>query len=214
MLNINDIIPKAIVTIVFLFTISMQAQFPILRTVSYSQTRLVNYSYQNGDYIKDTSDQLNSYIGTWKYFGTNKILTLKLVRINQFFSKIIPTSSYYYYIDQIVLTYKLEDNNGNIIFDNTNITPTNQFVIGNGIGSYLSGKEDANYINGIFQDFTTNVLVSRCEISKVATATGQPEKIFFKLFKNHSSYMSTPSNYQPGVTPFFSVPNNIELIKQ
>ena len=105
------------VIVIFFITITTQAQFPIIRTISYVQTRLINYSFQKGDYIQDTTNQLDSYTGTWKHIGTDKTITLKLTRVNQFLLK-EPYDSpdvFYSYLDNIILTYKLEDNNGNII---------------------------------------------------------------------------------------------------
>ncbi|MDY0091020.1 MAG: hypothetical protein RBR78_11725 [Flavobacteriaceae bacterium] len=207
-----------ILLIILFFTNVTFAQFPIVRTVSYEQSRLINYDHQKGDYIKDINNQLDPYVGTWKYIGTDKILTLKLTRVNEFLLK-APNNSpnaYYGYFDEIVLTYKLEDNSGNIIFDSTNLPNVTQHT--DGYGGFLNGKEDSNYINGVFKDFTKMVSVARCEITKVATPAGQPEKIYFELFENHSMPLINPAtgeryvDYIPG--QLYSVPNRIELIKQ
>ena len=82
----------------------------------------------------------------------------------------------------------------------------------------MNGKEDSNYINGVFKDFAKMVVAGRCEITKVSTPAGQPEKIYFELFENHSMPLINPAtgeryvDYIPG--QLYSVPNRIELIKQ
>lgn len=213
------IIIKILAITLFLFANIVQAQFPIVRTVSYAQTRLVTYSVGIGDYIQDTTNQLDSYVGIWKYVGIDKTLTLKLDRVNQFLGKTgsdYNPNHFYIYIDEIILTYKLEDNNGSIIFDNTILAPVTEMIPD--IGGYLNGKEDAAYINGVFKDYIKNVIVGRCEIKKIPTTIGQPEKIYFELFENHSSLMRDPTTGQPYVPyipgQLYSVPNRIELIKQ
>lgn len=206
---------KLILILLLLASIySYSQQPPVIRTLSYLQTRASSYTPEVGDYFKDFRNQLDPYIGTWKYEDNGKIFTVKLQRVNQLFWGKSYSDTWYFYFDCIVLTYKLEDNNGNIIYNNTDLIPTNMASKEFG---YFKGLDSDNYLNGSFTDFTTNVLVSHCKITKLDTAVGQPEKIYFELFENHTSLIRTslnaPTNYVPGVTPLYSVPNRIELIR-
>lgn len=194
-------------------------QFPILRTVSYEQRNLFTYNLQSGDYIKDVNNQLDAYVGTWKYISPDRTLTLKMVRINEFLIKNLSNNpdDFYAYKDVIILKYKLEDSNGNVIFDNLNsVIPS---FMTNEVGSVLDGDENTDFINGTFKDYTKMVMVGRCKIKKLPSIAGQPEKIYFELFENHSSVLRNPANnYQPYIPyvpgQLYSVPNRIELIKQ
>ncbi|MDR6967132.1 hypothetical protein J2X31_001139 [Flavobacterium arsenatis] len=205
---------KVILIFVMLASIYSYAQQPpVVRTLSYLQKRASSYSPESGDYIKDFQNQLSPYIGTWRYEGNGKIFTLKLQRVNKVFWGQSYSDITYFYSDYIILTYKLQDTNGNIIHDNTNLVPTTMFSSEFG---YLCIDESDDYIDGSFRDFTTNVLVSHCKITKLVTTAGQPDKIYFELFESHTSLRKTPNqptNYIPGVTPLYSVPNRIELVR-
>jgi len=209
---------KYSIILAFVCVIMYAQQFPILRTVSYEQRNLLTYNLQDGDYIKDVNNQLDAYVGTWKYISPDRTLTLKMIRINEFLTKSLSNSpdDFYVYKDVIILKYKLEDSNGNVIFDNLNsVIPS---FMTNEVRSVLDGDENTNFINGTFTDFTKMVSVGRCEIKKLPSITGQPEKIYFELFENHSRILR-PSFNAPPYVPYvpgqlYSVPNRIELIKQ
>ncbi|MFA5557446.1 MAG: DUF6705 family protein [Flavobacteriaceae bacterium] len=203
-----------LILLLFASIYSYTQQPPVIRTLSYSQKRLSTYSPESGDYIKDFQNQLNPYIGTWTYEGNDKIFTIKLQRVNQVFLGQSYSDITYFYFDALVLTYKLQHSNGTIIYNNLELVPTTMFS--NEFG-YFTGFDSDNYLNGSFTDFTTNVLVSHCKITKLETTAGQPEKIYFELFENHTSLIRTninePTNYIPGVTPLYSVPNRVELVR-
>ncbi|MDR6967131.1 hypothetical protein J2X31_001138 [Flavobacterium arsenatis] len=205
---------KVILIFVMLASIYSYAQQPpVLRTLSYLQKRASSYSPESGDYIKDFQNQLSPYIGTWKYEGNGKIFTLRLQKVNQLFFGQSYSDITYFYFDALVLTYKLQNNDGSVIYDNMDLVPTTMFS--NEFG-YFTGMDSNDYLNGSFRDFTTNVLVSHCEITKLETTAGQPDKIYFELFESHTSLRKTPNqptNYISGVTPLYSVPNRIELVR-
>lgn len=183
---------------------------PILRTVTLEQSYQENYSLKKGDYIKDSQNTLNKYIGTWTYSNNGTVFTLKLERINVFLIPMTEGSDFYYYKDIILVRYKLV-RNGQVVFDNLNSPSGTSLTIDENRG-VLNNIETNDYIDGIFYDFTNNVFVSRCEITKLINAIGQPQKIYFKLYPNHSRRMNPPSFYQ-GMTTMYSMPSNIELTK-
>lgn len=178
---------------------------PILRTVPVTQTFTEEFERTSGIYVKDTQNHLNPYEGTWRYSQNGVEFTLKLKKVQQ----VINTSRNgdYYYYDRIISTYKLVKN-GVVLIDNLNLIPTstNIFDSNGGFGT-LNNGDGFEYINGIFTDITNNVIISRCEISKISS-----NKIFFKLYANHS-WKRNPEEFYQGMTSMYSMPNNIEMVK-
>lgn len=201
-------------TILFLFLLiiefSYSQTFPILRTISFNDAHTDTYWLKKGDYIKDDQNTLDKYVGTWVYSNDNTVFTIRLNRINAFLIPEVEPGELYFYNDVIVIRYKLLINN-NVVFDNLNDPLVNVLNPDDAITS-LSHTETNNYLNGVFKDIANNVFVSRCEITKLINAIGQPQKIYFKLYPNHSRRMNPPSFYQ-GMTTMYSMPSNIELTK-
>ena len=187
---------------------------------SFAQTREVqrivprtqaqqNYDMQPGDYIKDTENKLDQYVGTWEYNdGLGTIFTLKLQRVNEFLSDTGDNS--YYFSDEILITYKRVKNYA-LIYNNLNSSLPTQYLSDIemlGFGS-ANNCHNYDYIYGFFYDATYNI-IANCEITKLNTSAGQPEKIRFNIIKGFKK--NDPSFYQ-GLLDTYSVPNNVELTK-
>ena len=191
-------------TVGFFITCKAQVREP-LRQISQTEHHQPSYDSKIGDYIMDTTNNLDIYEGTWIYNDNQgTVFTLKLQRKNQVLNDI--GNSYYFY-DQIILTYRLEKNNV-VLFDNLDSTLPNEIVEDEGFG-YLGNSANFNDLDGSFIDVAYN-MSSSCTIKKLNTPSGQPEKISFRLY---GSRKRNPPSFYVGLPTFFSVPNNIELTK-
>lgn len=202
---------KAVYIIALLFGLGLSAQtsHPILRTIPISQAQEEEYDPLSGDYVKDTQNHFNQYLGTWQYNQNGIVFTLKLVSVPKVIS-MMPNGNYYFY-DEIISTYKLVKN-GITLIDNLS-TPSTAFTGQTNsdrpkFGTF-NNTETFDYINGIITDLTNNIIISRCEITRLP---GTPAKIFFKLYPNHSWKRNPPEFYE-GMSSMYSMPNNIEMVK-
>ena len=169
----------------------------------------ISYDYQIGDYIKDTENKLDQYVGTWEYNdGSGNIFTLKLQRVNQFLNDL--GGNRYSFSDEIIISYKLIKNNILIINKLNDIipleVPSSDDLLGFG---FVNNFHSYDNLEGFLGDETYNI-IANCEIIKLYTPVGQPEKIMFKLTKPFKR--NDPSFYQ-GLSETYSVPNNVELTK-
>lgn len=181
--------------------------YPILRTVPVEQTFNSEMKIFSGDYVKDTQNRLNEYQGTWQYNQNGIEFTLKLIKKPQVIS-IQPNGDYTYY-DEIISTYKLVKNNITLVDNLNSSTYTGATNADSPKYGVFSNIETFDYINGVITDLTNNVIISRCEISKVA---GNPDKIFFKLYHMHS-WKRNPATFYQGLPSIYSIPNEIEMTK-
>ena len=80
-----------------------------------------------GYYMKDTNNELSSFVGTWTGTWNNKTLII-------IFSKILNKydETFKYSRDYIVGKFKTLDSNGNILFDNTSLSDNDAKIIGIG----------------------------------------------------------------------------------
>lgn len=80
-----------------------------------------------GYYVKDTNDELQAFVGTWRGTWNNKTLLIT-------FSKIINKydTSFKYNRDYIVGKFKTLDSTGNILFDNTSLSDNDAKIEGIG----------------------------------------------------------------------------------
>lgn len=107
--------------ILFISTLSFKAQqiYP-LRT--YSDVPV-------NAYIKDIDNELVPYEGTWKGTWGGKTVFLYLKRVKNYYTHL---ENKPYYNDILIGKFKVQDSNGNILFDNTNLTDDNAKIFGSG----------------------------------------------------------------------------------
>lgn len=195
-------------TITTFLNCKAQTRFP-QRTVNLSDSFQENFNNQNGDYLRDNENRLNSFEGIWLYDdGNGNKLTLNLRKKEEVLCE--TRNNNYSFSDMIILTYKLEKNYI-IIFDNLNENLPNEIesTVEDNFGYFSFYESNYNKLSGSYYDDTYNI-VSDCIIKKLNTLSGQPEKISIKLYG--ALRRNDPSFYQ-GLTDAFSVPNNIELTK-
>ena len=138
---------KNFITIITLFLIVFcPAQTYTLRTYS---------DVPQNSYLKDIPNELNDYVGTWNSNWNNKEIQLIISKeVNKY------NSGLDIYIDRLVMKFKVTDLNGNVLFDNLNLTNNEAKVKGlnfkNGSDKYVFSYVDADlcmrsgYISIIF----------------------------------------------------------------
>ena len=114
--------------------LSIKAQIYPLRT--YSQI-------PDNSYLKDTNNEFDSYVGTWKGVWDGKIIYLKLDKITyKYFASINE------YRDLLVGRFKTTDLNGNILFDNMNVFNDNVKIY----GTYFRQSDDKYQLIYVYND--------------------------------------------------------------
>jgi len=89
------------------------------------QTYLLNESavdMPENSYFKDTNNELDSYVGTWKANFNGKFITLNITKeIKKSFTLLGKN----YFTDQLIVKYEVKDTNGNILQTSLNaVYPT------------------------------------------------------------------------------------------
>ncbi len=179
------------------------SQHPVLSTTSLDNQN-DRYEHTNqGNYAMDIANEREQYVGLWRYQENGILFELKIELNNQRLNSMqIENQLFYYYVDEVILKYKLVKN-GIVLHDNLN-SP----VI---VGDYVSyGSKTANYpLGGHILDYTRNVFCS-FTIKKLNTT---PEKIIFNLGEFNYIRLNPDSFYQEGVK-LFSIPvGDLEMVK-
>jgi hypothetical protein len=178
---------------------------PVLRTVTIAERYSDDFNLKSGDYIKDTNNTLDKYVGSWEYNnGNGTILTIKIQKRSQLIT-VTPKGSYYYY-DKIISTYKLVKN-GVTLVDNLNLTIPNYFnnlgVEGMKYGTFHC-IDDISSATGRITDLTLGIITS-AELEYIITGVNTPPQIKFSMYGN-DSYRIHPDSFYEG-KPTFEIPN-------
>ena len=118
-----------------LFSIGLSCNAQVLPLRTYTQIP------QNA-HLKDTNNELQSYVGTWVSTWESKTFYLYVARVEDNYNTTLK-----YYADILVAKYKVLDANGNIIFDNTNLSNDNAKIKGSKFKKSV-GKYSLGYVDG------------------------------------------------------------------
>lgn len=99
------------------FSCKAQQTFP-LRTY----TNIPENSYE-----KDTNNELQDYTGTWKGTWNNKTILITFKKVINKYDDVFK-----YYRDYLIGKFVVKDNNGVILFDNTNVSDDHAKILGGG----------------------------------------------------------------------------------
>lgn len=95
--------------IILTFTLSCKAQ-------QIYSLRPTEIDLSENSYEKDTNNELQDYVGTWKGTWNNKTIFITFKKV---LNKYNPNLKYYK--DFLIGKFIVKDSNGNILFDNTNL---------------------------------------------------------------------------------------------
>ncbi|WP_143885292.1 DUF6705 family protein [Chryseobacterium binzhouense] len=74
-------------------------------------------------YLKDTNNELNDYVGTWKASWNDRTIYAYIAKRIKYYSWVSQ-----YYSDNLIIRFKTVANNGTVLFDNTSL-PDDQVKI-------------------------------------------------------------------------------------
>ena len=198
---------KKIIFIFFCISQTIYAQYYVLTTTSLTNPLIdVNFG-KHGNYAVDTNNELDQYVGLWRYNQNGILFELQIDKRIKYMSKIEYQNNFWYdYRDCVLLRYKLV-RNGVEIYDNLNTT----LPIINWESTGLK-YGTSNFLDGKIIDFTRNVYASY-EINKLTTNNGQ-QKIFFNMSEFTYMLLNPIEYYQGSSLPLFNIPiNGIEMTK-
>lgn len=115
-----------ILLLIFISAFSCKAQIYPLRTYT---------EIPENAYLKDTNNELPTYEGTWKGTWDNKTFYVTFKKITNKYDSVLK-----YYNDFLIGKFRIVNNSGTILFDNTNIADDNAKIEG---GKYR--KKDNKY---------------------------------------------------------------------
>lgn len=96
-------------------------------------------------YLKDTENELQDYEGTWAGNWNNKTLLITFKKITERYDIDLK-----YHEDVLIAKFKVLDNNGNILFDNTSVSDNNAKIIGGGFVKEGTKGGPTIYIGGYY----------------------------------------------------------------
>ncbi len=105
--------------ILFVLGISCKAQIYPLRTYT---------EIPENAYLKDTNNELADYEGIWKGTWDNKTISIVFKKIVNKYNENLK-----YYKDYLIAKFKVIDMNGNVLFDNINLTDEQAKIRGGGV---------------------------------------------------------------------------------
>lgn len=151
-------------------------------------------------YLKDTNNELPSYEGTWKGTWNNKVIFLTLKKRNYVFT----STMLGYYADILIGKFKVTDNNGNVLFDNTNLSDAEAKIEG-GRFRKKDGKYSLTYSDMDICGLNGFIQINFTDSTKTKLAWKFDEGDF--IITKDCPYYSSPEFPQP-------LPKEIILTKQ
>lgn len=196
---------KTILKILLLTVTTALYSQPVLSTTSLQNINDVFKHADNGNYAKDIANERNQYLGLWRYNQDGILFEIKIELKNKRINKIENDGNLflYYYMDVVVIKYKLMKNGIQIYNNLQTLTPPVR-------DSYGFKTADSNFLAGRFLDYTRNVYANYT-ITKLNTT---PEKIIFEINELHYTLLNPPSFYINSGIKLFTIPTEaIEMVK-
>jgi hypothetical protein len=161
-----------------------------------------NKHYDNNQYyIKDINNYMTPYIGTWNFVDGNKEFRITLTKVTKYHDVYQDNyTNFNYYMDGLLIQYKKFEN-GILVFNSP-------------VETYPTGIiKEFGKLNMSFTDYERNnesFPVDLILIPNNTMGSSQQYKLRFKLdkFEQRNTYFEQHPN-----EPYFSVPNDIEMIK-
>ncbi|HCR76871.1 MAG TPA: hypothetical protein DIW37_10810, partial [Chryseobacterium sp.] len=123
--------------------------FVVISCKTYAQQTIVplrtytDIPENQGYYLKDTNNELQDYEGTWKGIWNNKTIFITFHKIANKYNETLKFST-----DYLAGKFKTLDNNGNILFDNTNLSFENSKIRGAGFQN-ITDKYLLSYVDSV-----------------------------------------------------------------
>ncbi len=105
-------------------------------------------------YLKDTNNELQYYVGTWKGTWNNKTIYITFKKITNQYNPNLK-----YYKDFLIGKFKVMDSNGQILFDNTSISDNDAKITG-GKFRKVDDKYSLGYIDPDICNMMGSILIN------------------------------------------------------
>ncbi|MDF2553787.1 MAG: hypothetical protein K0R77_3062 [Chryseobacterium sp.] len=155
-----------------------------------------------GYYMKDTNDELSAFEGTWKGTWNNKTLFITFKKIIYRYNTTLK-----YHADIIIGKFKTVDSNGNILFNNLQLTDNDAKVRGVGF---------QNITNKYIMSYTDNDICGMSGTIYISFANAAKTQLNI-YFDQRNQILDTDCyfyNYSPDQYPEPLPKDNIILTKQ
>lgn len=177
----------------FIFTFSCKAQqiYPLRTYIDIPEN----------SYLKDTNNELQDYVGTWKGTWNNKTIFLTFKKVNNNYN-----STLKYYKDYLIGKFIVKDVNGNVLFDNTNLSDDYAKIRGFGFIKNMD-KYLISYIDPDLCHTTGSIRINFTDTSKTQLQWSYSQD--FNLIDKTCFFHGLPQSQRPDPLPM-----NIILTKQ
>ena len=178
------------------------------------QTYPMNQDYSdyliNNNYIKDTNNDLNKFVGVWKWTSPTNPSTYFEVHLIKVLNWKYPSDKFKYYRDVIFGNYKYVEN-GIIVTNNLNRNNYNSTIYGQ-TPIIIADSRDSQFKNLsiIMRDILKNDKLCKPELN-IINLTSVPLTANWTLIET-GQIMINPQ--RPAALAGFSIPTNIVLTKQ
>lgn len=150
-------------------------------------------------YLKDTNNELPAYEGTWKGTWNNRTIFVTFKKNTNKYNDVLK-----YYKDNLIGKFKVVDNNGSILFDNTSLTDDKAKIWG-GKFRKVDDKYSLSYVDPDLCFTSGNIRISFTDSTKT--------KLNWNLYLD--SNMITDDCPYYNTVPFpEALPKEIVLTKQ
>ena len=149
-------------------------------------------------YLKDTNNELPAYEGTWKGIWNNKIIYITFKKITNKYNENLK-----YYKDNLIGKFKVLDNNGNVLFDNTNLPDSDPKIWG-GKFRKVDDKYSLVYVDADLCNTSGNIIINFTDNSKT--------QLNWKLNLGSNMITTDCQYYNTGIPE--ALPKEIVLTKQ
>ncbi|OPB87029.1 DUF6705 family protein [Elizabethkingia ursingii] len=183
---------KIFLFIVFTIAFSCNAQTYPLRTY---------IKIPENAYLKDTNNELPQYEGIWAGSWNNKTIYLTFKKVTNQYDNVFK-----YYRDYLVVKFKVVDNTGYVLFDNTNL-PDDRAKIFGGKFRKVDDKYSLIYLDRDLCGVTGNIVVNFINSSKTQLQWNYSKDN--QIIDTDCFYWGKPAAERPDPLPF-----NIVLTKQ
>jgi hypothetical protein len=150
-------------------------------------------------YLKDTNNELQDYVGTWKGTWGDRIIYINFKKSINIYNELLK-----YYKDNLIGRFKVTDLSGNILFDNMAL-PDGKVKIQGGKFRKIDDKYSLAYVDSDLCDTSGNIIINFTDPSKT--------QLNWK-YNEGSNMITTDCQYYNTTTFPTALPKDIVLIKQ
>lgn len=149
-------------------------------------------------YLKDTNNELQGYVGTWKGVFNNKTVYITIKKNIYIYDDVLK-----YYKDNLIAKFKVLDSSNNILFDNTTLSDDKAKIWG-GKFRKIDDKYSLVYVDADLCNTSGNVIINFTDSSQT--------QLNWKLNLGSNMITTDCPYYNTGIPE--ALPKEIILTKQ